>query len=160
MTPLAHGILIGVGATAFLDLVAYGLHRGFGMPKLNYDLLGRWGLWCLGGRFAHDTIQRSPPRAGEMIAGWVLHYLIGVGIVLAMLSVTWPGWARSPDLLTALATGIVSMLLPFLIAQPLFGFGVAGARTPDPWKLRRRALVTHVSFGLGIYVAALALAAL
>jgi hypothetical protein len=35
-------ILIGIGGSAAMDLWALFLRRAFGVPSLDYDLLGRW----------------------------------------------------------------------------------------------------------------------
>ena len=43
--------------------------------------------------------------------------------------------------------------------QPAMGAGVAGSRTPDPRATRLRNLATHAAYGAGLYVAAVALAA-
>jgi hypothetical protein len=43
---------------------------------------------------------------------------------------------------------------PFLLLQPALGAGIAASRTPRPNVARRRSLVTHLVFGLGLYLAA------
>ena len=43
--------------------------------------------------------------------------------------------------------------------QPAMGAGIAGSRTPNPWATRARNLVTHAVYGIGLYVTAVALAA-
>lgn len=42
--------------------------------------------------------------------------------------------------------------------QPGMGAGFAGSRTPDPAATRLRNLGTHAVYGVGLYLAALALA--
>jgi hypothetical protein len=44
--------------------------------------------------------------------------------------------------------------------QPGMGMGIAASRTPRPNAARLRSLITHMSFGVGLYVAALTVAAL
>ncbi|RQS74506.1 DUF2938 family protein [Burkholderia sp. Bp8963] len=45
-------------------------------------------------------------------------------------------------------------------ANAPFGFGIAAARTPQPAVVRRRSIVSHLSYGLGLYLAALVVRAL
>nr|WP_202899843.1 DUF2938 family protein [Kordiimonas gwangyangensis] len=65
---------------------------------------------------------------------------------------------KAPTPLPALAVGIGSIIAPFFIMQPAFGFGFAASRTPAPWKARLKSLVTHTVFGMGLYLTALLLA--
>jgi hypothetical protein len=46
-----------------------------------------------------------------------------------------------------------------LVMQPAMGAGIAAARTPSPGVTRLRNLVTHAVYGVGLYVSAVALAA-
>jgi hypothetical protein len=43
--------------------------------------------------------------------------------------------------------------------QPAMGAGIAGSRTPDPRATRLRNLGTHAVYGIGMWLTALALAA-
>lgn len=51
------------------------------------------------------------------------------------------------------------MAAPLFVMQPAFGFCIAASRTPQPDVARRRSLVTHLSYGVGLYLAAYPLAA-
>ena len=46
------------------------------------------------------------------------------------------------------------------LLQPLMGAGLASSRTATPWRNRLRSLLNHLVFGLGLYLSAIALAAL
>jgi Protein of unknown function (DUF2938) len=50
--------------------------------------------------------------------------------------------------------GLATVAAPFLILQPAFGAGIAASLTPRPNIARVRSLLTHLSFGLGLYLAA------
>jgi hypothetical protein len=152
-------VLIGAGATAFLDLVSAARTRIFGTPKLDYALVGRWIAYLPRGRFFHDPIAKSPPVTGERAIGWGAHYAIGIGFAGVLLLV-WPDWACQPTLLPALIVGIGSVAAPFLLMQPGMGLGLAASRTPDPAAARRRSLMTHTVFGIGLYAAGWLLRAL
>lgn len=154
---LRHALPIGSGATLVMDLWALLRARAFGVPSLDYALVGRWVGHMARGRFRHAPITASAPVRGERALGWLAHYAIGVAFA-ALLVAAQPGWAREPTLLPALAAGLASLVAPFLVMQPAMGFGIAAARAPLPDVARRRSLATHLVFGLGLYLAACAAA--
>ncbi|KMN30639.1 membrane protein [Chromobacterium sp. LK1] len=155
---LARGALVGVGATAVMDAWAWLLRRGFGEPSLDYALVGRWiGHWRRG-RFRHAGIVRAEPVRGERALGWLAHYLIGVVFALLLLAACGAAWWREPTPGPALLFGLASVAAPFLLMQPAMGAGFFAAKTPQPWVTRRRSLMAHASFGVGLYAAAWVLA--
>jgi hypothetical protein len=95
---------------------------------------------------------------GELLIGWCAHYSIGIAFATLLLSTSGLRWARSPSLLPALFTGVVTVVAPLLILQPAMGAGIASSKTPRPVFSSVKSLVTHTVFGLGLYVAALATA--
>jgi hypothetical protein len=149
-------VLLGVGATATMDLVAEGVRRTTGVRPLDYRLLARWIGHIGRGRFTHASIADADPVPGEARLGLVAHYSIGVGFAGVLL--TWrPGWAERPTLGPAMTVGMSTILAPWLIMQPAFGLGVAGAKTPDPASTRLRNLRTHATYGFGLYLTGRAL---
>ncbi|TNE66318.1 MAG: DUF2938 family protein [Rhodobacteraceae bacterium] len=160
LTFMADAVPLGTGATLFMDVLALLRQRLWQIPSLDYALVGRWGLGMARGWFRHRTILDSPPVAGERPVGWALHYLIGIGF--AALLLLWLGAHRGPAELAAgeifgpaMFIGAASVLLPYCVMQPAFGFGFAAARSPRPGVARWRSLVAHLSFGLGLFLAAL-----
>jgi len=156
---IAGAIAIGAGATAVMDLWALLQRRLFGIPSLDYRLVGRWLGHLTKGRLAHEAIGRAPPVAGEAALGWAAHYAIGIAFAGLLLAVAGLGWMTQPTLAPALIVGIGSILAPFLIMQPAFGFGIAASKTPSPWVARLRSLITHTVFALGLYLSGLVAAA-
>ncbi|MBA4612663.1 DUF2938 domain-containing protein [Stappia taiwanensis] len=152
-------LAIGVGATAFMDLWALLQKRLFGIPALDYRLVGRWIGHFRQGRFSHDAIGKAAPVRREAFLGWTAHYAIGVLFAAVLLFVWEPGWASQPSLAPALIIGLASVLAPFLLMQPGLGAGIAASRTPKPWTARSRSLIAHLSFGIGLYLAGQLLAA-
>ena len=148
-----HILLVGVGATLIMDAGALIRARVFGIASLDYGLVGRWLGHMLQGQFQHAAIVAAPRVRHEHLTGWVFHYL--TGIVFAMLLVGFKGleWLSHPTLIPALATGLISVVAPFFILQPAFGLGIAASRTAAPRVARRRSLITHLTFGLGLFVA-------
>ncbi|MGO4716248.1 DUF2938 domain-containing protein [Bradyrhizobium sp. 2TAF24] len=156
---LAGAIAIGAGATAVMDLWALLQRQLLGIPALDYRLVGRWLGHLTKGRLAHEAIGRASPVAGEAALGWAAHYAIGIAFAGVLLAVAGVGWMTRPTLAPALIVGVGSILAPFLIMQPAFGFGIAASKTPSPWGARLRSLITHTVFALGLYLSGLAMAA-
>jgi hypothetical protein len=150
------GIAIGLGATLLMDLWNLFLKHRFDIPSLSYCVLGRWLRHMPEGTLRHANINAAPSRQFECIIGWLAHYSIGVVFALAFIILTTSDWLARPTLLPALVYGIVTVVFPFFIMQPSFGFGIAASRTPKPAQARLKSLATHTVFGLGLYVCALA----
>jgi hypothetical protein len=153
MNHLLFTLLIGVGATAVMDL--WGLARKplLGIAPPDYALVGRWIAHMSHGQFRHDSIAASAPVRGEHIIGWTAHYLTGIAFAAMLVGIWGPAWVRQPTLGPALAVGIGTVAAPFLLMQPGMGAGIAGSRTPRPGAVRLQSLITHAVFGLGLYMA-------
>ena len=154
MEMFVRAVLIGVGATAVMDLWAVFLKRAFAVSSLDYAMVGRWLGHMPAGRFVHASIAASPAIRGERAIGWATHYAIGIVFAGLLLLVCGQGWARAPTLGPALGVGVLTMAAPFFVMQPGMGLGIAASRTPKPNLARIRSLVTHAIFGLGLYGAA------
>ena len=59
MDGVVNTVLVGVGATACMDLWSLVRSRLFGMPLPNYAHVGRWIGHMRHGRFHHDAIGRA-----------------------------------------------------------------------------------------------------
>jgi hypothetical protein len=66
-------------------------------------------------------------------------------------------WLTRPTVLHALLYGIGTVVFPLFVLQPALGLGIASAKTPKPARARLKSLVTHVVFGVGLYLCAVAL---
>ena len=155
--PLIPGaIAIGLGATLVMDLWNLFLKRAFGVPSLNYCLLGRWVRHMPGGTLRHANVAAASPKPLECAVGWIAHYTIGAVFALAFVGLTGD-WLAQPTLLPALLYGLGTVVFPFFVMQPSLGFGIASSRAPNPTFARLKSLVTHSVFGAGLYLWALAL---
>ena len=152
---LVAGLLIGAGGAALMDVWSLALRRGFGIPTLDYALLGRWIGHFPRGRFAHDRIAAARPVAGERPLGWLAHYAIGVTFAMLLLAIGGLDWVRSPTIVPALLVGLGTIVAPWFVMQPAMGAGIAGSRTPNPAATRLRNLGTHAVYGVGLYLSAL-----
>jgi Protein of unknown function (DUF2938) len=151
MMSILGAVFVGIGATAAMDGWAIFQKRVFGVPSLDYRLVGRWIGHFPQGRFRHEGIGKAAVVQGEAALGWVAHYVIGIAFA-GILIYAWPEWLRYPTLLPALIVGIASIVAPFFILQPGLGAGVAASRTPQPWLSRLCSLVAHASFAVGLYL--------
>ena len=149
-------IAIGIGATLVMDVWNLFLKRAFGVPSLNYCLLGRWVRHMPGGTFRHSNITAAPQKPLECTVGWIAHYTIGVVFALVLVALASNDWLSRPTVLPPLLLGIGTIVFPFFVLQPSLGLGVAASRTPHPTQARLKSLVTHIVFGVGLYVCALA----
>jgi Protein of unknown function (DUF2938) len=147
---------VGLGATLVMDLWNLFLKRAFRIPSLSYCLLGRWVRHMAEGTLRHASIAAAPPRRFECAVGWVAHYSIGVVFALGLVVITPGKWLERPTLLPALVYGIGTVVFPFFLMQPSFGLGIAASRATNPTQARLKSLGTHLAFGIGLYVCALA----
>ncbi len=149
-------VAIGVGATLAMDVWNLFLRLFFGIPSLNYCLLGRWLRHMPGGTFRHPNIAAASQKPLECMAGWIAHYTIGVMFTLVFVFFVSRDWLAQPTVVPALIYGIATVVFPFFIMQPSLGLGIAASRTPHPTQARVKSLLTHTVFGVGLYVSALA----
>jgi hypothetical protein len=156
---VVHAIVIGIGATALMDLFAMLRQRLFGIASTDYALVGRWIAHMSERRFRHDSIAAAAPVRGERAIGWATHYLTGVAFASILLAVWGIDWARQPTLVPAFIVGIGSVAAPFLLMQPGMGAGIASRLTRSPWAARARSLVMHAVFSFGLYLSAWAISA-
>ena len=153
-------VLIGIGATALIDLWALLLRRAFGVASLDYALVGRWLGHMPAGRFMHASIAAAPGVRGERLIGWATHYGTGVLFAAMLLAACGLDWIRQPSPGPALVFGILTVAAPFFVMQPGMGIGIAASKTPKPGLARLRSLATHSIFGFGLYASAFVLARL
>ena len=159
-THVLGAVLIGLGATLAIDVWGLVLKRGFGVVSLNYCLLGRWLLHMPEGTLVHPSIAAARPKSHECLVGWSAHYLIGTALALAFVLIASTAWLERPTLLPALAFGIVTVAMPWLVMQPSFGLGIAASKAPNPTQARLKSVMTHTVFGLGLYLWAVLLSPL
>ncbi len=148
------GAILGIAGSALMDAWGLLLRRGFGIPTLDYAMLGRWIGHMARGRFFHIRIAAAAPVPFERPLGYIAHYGIGIAFAGLLLLVVGLDWARDPTLWPALVVGLGTIVAPWFVMQPGMGAGVAGSRTPKPNATRLRNLATHAVYGIGLYVAA------
>jgi hypothetical protein len=151
MEYLIYSVIIGIGATAVMDLLGLVRKRLLNIAPPNYGLVGRWIAHMTHGRFRHDSIAASAPVRGEHLTGWIAHYLIGIAFAALLIGLWGLPWIQKPTIGPALLVGIGTVAAPFLLMQPGMGAGIAASRTPRPGAARMQSFITHTVFGLGLY---------
>jgi len=155
----AHIALVGIGATALMDVWLLLLSRR-GVPTTSFAMVGRWVGHFARGRFAHAAVSKADPIPFELGLGWLTHYAIGIAYAALLVALQGAAWLDQPTVLPALVFGAVTVAAPWFVMQPAMGAGLLALKTPTPLKNCLRNLANHSVFGAGLYVAAAALAGL
>lgn len=154
---IAHIVLVGIGATAVMDLWLLLLSR-LGVPTAGFAMVGRWIGYFARGEFAHAAISKAAPIRFELGLGWLSHYLIGVAYAVLLVALQGTAWLERPTVVPALVFGALTVAAPWFVMQPAMGAGFLALKTPTPLTNCLRNLTNHAVFGAGLYVAAAALA--
>ncbi|MCZ8043268.1 MAG: DUF2938 domain-containing protein [Beijerinckiaceae bacterium] len=155
MDVLIRTVLIGIGATALLDLWAMLLKRVFGFPLPNWALVGRWFAHLPRGRVLHEDITRSEPVRNELAIGWAAHYAVGILFAGIVVAIWGAGWIRNPTFLPALIVGLATVGCGWFILQPGMGAGIAASKRANANTVRALNIVGHTVFAIGLWGTAL-----
>lgn len=153
--PFTGAILMGLGATLAFDLWGQLLKHAFDIAPSNICLVGRWLCYMPEGTFRHANIASAPQKSAECAVGWIAHYMIGVTFALLFVAFVGDKWLHHPTPGPAIFFGVITVMAPFAIMQPLLGLGFAASKTSDPTAARVRSVLNHFAFGVGLYFSAL-----
>jgi hypothetical protein len=142
----------GIVGTVAMDSIKYFGHKLRLIGGVRMDMLGRWALGMLKGKFIYQDIHEASGFAGEVPAGWAFHYLTGVlvawGFPVFALSL---GLSGSLSLFGgAVVFGLITSVLPWFMVYPAFGKGWFGSRAPKSAKPILTSVVSHTFYGAGI----------
>jgi hypothetical protein len=107
-----------------------------------------------GGHFIHENIRESNPVRNEVHAGRVFHYFTGGSVALIypafylVFSVPMP----ADHLIPSLAFGLATVVLPWFLLFPAYGYGFFGIRGPARSRPLIAPIIEHMLYGLGIGV--------
>ena len=146
-------IVIGIGATLLVDFWGF-IQSLFKVKSLDYRYVGRWIAGFPKKKFFHRNIIMANPVRGELLLGWSAHYLIGITFSFLLILLYGKEWLEKPQFYPAVFIGIITVVAPFFIMQPAFGFGVASSKLSNPNIRRFKSLVTHLIYGVGLYLTA------
>jgi Protein of unknown function (DUF2938) len=142
---------IGVISTLSMDVLG-GLAAKLGITApLQPAVTGRWVASLLRLQPFHQDIAREAAVPHELALALPVHYLIGVTLAALYLFVTGELEVQPRAFGLALAFGLVTNLLPWLIMFPSMGYGFFGEHGPEGTRLFVTSLVNHTCFGVGIY---------
>ncbi|OZG72182.1 hypothetical protein BTA51_17700 [Hahella sp. CCB-MM4] len=152
---MTYSLLIGIGATAVMDIWGLLLKVCLDIPSLSYGMVGRWIAHIPRGKLIHQGIAKSEAMAGETAIGWIIHYMTGIIFAAALLLIWGLEWAANPTLMPAIMVGVTTVVFPYFVLQPCLGAGIASRLLPEPNIARVKSLTTHLVFGTGLYLSAL-----
>ena len=161
-TPLAVAVEVlvtGIVATLATDLWLLLLQPITGLPPASWGLVGRWVAWMPRGVLVHRRITATAPVYGERAIGWGFHYAVGIVYAVLYLAVVRLGLGSGPTLISAVVFAVALHVVPWFIMQPALGLGFMAARAPRPGATRAISISSHVVFGIGLYLGALAASA-
>jgi hypothetical protein len=148
-----HVLLAGVIATASMDVLTTIAIRLRLIAPLSPNVIGRWFASVARAHPLHKDIARAAPISHELAFVIPGHYAIGMFLftvfVLLASRIGWP--ARS--LGAALTFGLCTNAFPWFLMFPAMGYGWFGAHGPVGTRLFVSSLVSHIFFGLGIWIA-------
>ncbi|MFS4581921.1 DUF2938 domain-containing protein [Phaeobacter sp. C3_T13_0] len=150
-------VILGLGATAFMDIWAIAADALFGVPQSNFAVVGRWLGHMADGVFTHESIRKAAPVAQEAALGWSAHYVVGVLFAALFVAIGGERQLLRPGPVAPVLFGLITVVAPFFILQPALGAGIMAANKPNPDAARLKSLMSHFSFGLGLYIVAFAL---
>src|SRR5262245_54192039 len=145
-------LLVGVISTFLMDLLTVAA-KGLGLvAPLSPDLVGRWFASVARAQPFHADIARTPAVGHELAIALPVHYTIGTVLAAVYLwTMFQTGWPTR-NLALALAFGLCTNLLPWLLMFPAMGYGFFGANGPEGTRLFISSLMSHVFFGVGIWI--------
>jgi hypothetical protein len=145
-------LLIGVLSTLSMDLLTGVAVRLRLVAPLPPTLVGRWFACVVRLQPFHADIARAAPVHYELLIALLGHYAIGTALATLFVWGTGAaGWTRSLGI--ALAFGLSTSVLPWLLMFPAMGYGFFGLHGPEGTRLFTGSLVTHALFGLGLWTA-------
>jgi len=146
-------ILMGIWATLFMDILAKIFAKlKIIHPTIKPEIVGRWALFMIRGKFAHEDINKMPVLGNEKPAALIAHYLIGIilaGIYL-FIELNIPIIRNQPWM--ALIFGIATTLLPWFWLYPSIGLGIMASKTSKRSPFIITSLINHTDFGLGFFI--------
>ncbi len=104
------------------------------------------------GHFLRENIIASSPARNEALVGLISHYVTGGSVALLypayflVLNVPLP----EDHLICSLVFGLATVLLPWLVLYPAFGYGFFGVRAPLNSRPVIAPTIEHMLYGLGI----------
>ena len=144
-------ILMGVWATFVMDALAIVLSKlKLIRPKIGPEIIGRWSIYMLRGKFVHKDIHSTPAMPNEILISWISHYSIGILLAGVYLLVEEIYPVIADQFWMAIIFGILTLVLPWLWLFPSIGIGFWASKMSQKSPYIITSLVNHTDFGLGL----------
>lgn len=147
-------LLLGVVATAVMDILGTLAQKAHVIAPLPPTLLGRWFAWVARGHVRHANIEQAAPVGHELLIALLAHYAVGVVFASLYLFATARLGMSPRSAGAAITFGLVTCVFPWLVMFPAMGFGWFGMRGPPGTQLFLSSLVSHAAYGAGIWLGA------
>ena len=145
-------VLIGVGSCLIFDIWQRVFQKITAIPPSDW---GEAGRWCIGlfreFRLFMDDTNSSKAYPNEVVAGWLLHYVVAIFYVIVFEIVTSSGFLE-PSIISGFIFGAISVIIPWFFFLPCLGKGIMGSRTRNPILVCFLTLKMHSLFGASIGV--------
>jgi hypothetical protein len=145
-------IVVGVVATAALDIWQQIYRVLFRTPITDWAMIGRWAAYVPRGQLVHDNIGKTPAVANELALGWIVHYVVGIGYAVVYLVLMWAILRITPGFASAMIFGAVSVCVTWFAMEPILGAGAMASKTPNPGAAMVHDFTSHLSFGFGLFL--------
>jgi len=151
---LVRGVVVGIVATLTMDALTLAAVRLGVSAPLAPALVGRWFASVARSRPFHADIAQAAPLEHELAIVFPVHYAIGITLALVYL-LSASALGLSPAQATAaLAFGVGTSVLAWLLMFPAMGYGIFGTHGPAGTRLFTSSLLSHAFYGVGLWVGA------
>jgi hypothetical protein len=147
-------VVIGVVATVIMDVLSAVSFKFRLIAPLSPNVIGRWFAFVARGRLVHRDISQTAAINHERAIAVPVHYAIGVTLALIYLFVCASRGLAPRNPITALIFALSTNAFPWLVMFPSMGFGWFGSHGPPGTKLFLSSLVSHVFYGVGLWIGA------
>src|SRR3954468_884713 len=134
-------LLLGVVATAAMDILLALARLAHVVTPLPPTLLGRWFASISRGHMRHASIEQAAPVSHEIVIALLAHYAVGVVFASLYLFATSRLEVSPRSAGAAITFGLVTCVFPWLLMFPAMGFGLFGLRGPPGTQLFLSSLV-------------------
>jgi hypothetical protein len=145
-------VIIGVLATVIMDVLSAVSFKLRLIAPLSPRLIGRWFASVGRGQLLHSDIAQTTAINHERAIVAPVHYAIGVTLALMYLFACASLGLDSRKPITALVFALCTNTFPWLVMFPSMGFGWFGTHGPPGTRLFQSSLVSHVFYGVGLWL--------
>lgn len=148
------GVVIGLVATVTMDVLTLAAVKLRLSAPLAPALVGRWFASVARARPLHSDIAQEAPLDHEVAIVFPVHYAIGATLALVYLASAAALGLDPRHAGMALAFGLATSVLAWLLMFPSMGYGFFGVHGPAGTRLFASSLLSHAFYGVGLWLGA------